>query len=124
MNYFLGSIPFNLQDTMQLIYDISEGHIDFSRMDVSVKLREFVETLVEKSPEDRYPSAKKALEALIDALDLPETIETQAIRDSFLQAATFVGREEERRTLTTALNQLMKEEKGSAWIVGGESGVR
>ena len=118
-----GEYPFNLEDTMQLIYDISEQEIDVSRLDVNDKLSEFVRKLVGKSPEDRYPSAQKALEALNEAIDLPDKIETDAIRNSFLQAATFVGRVEERKTLTLALNQLMKEKTGSAWMIGGESGV-
>ncbi|MEM7539316.1 MAG: tetratricopeptide repeat protein, partial [Chloroflexota bacterium] len=49
-------------------------------------------------------------------------LETPAIRESYLQAATFVGRETEMTQLQCALAKA-KEGAGSAWLVGGESGV-
>ncbi|MCB0000179.1 MAG: AAA family ATPase, partial [Anaerolineales bacterium] len=48
--------------------------------------------------------------------------ESQAIRESYLQAATFVGRDGEMLLLTTAMNQA-KAGQGAAWLLGGESGV-
>jgi predicted ATPase len=55
-------------------------------------------------------------------MDQPIPRETEAIRESFLQAARFVGRERELALLSDALLQAM-EGKGSAWLIGGESGV-
>jgi hypothetical protein len=45
-----------------------------------------------------------------------------AIRESFLQAAAFVARDSELATLQGALDDMMRT-CGSAWLVGGESGV-
>jgi tetratricopeptide (TPR) repeat protein len=49
-------------------------------------------------------------------------IETGAIRESYLQAAEFIGREAEFGQLVEAL-VAAKRNQGSAWLVGGESGV-
>ncbi|VAW38131.1 hypothetical protein MNBD_CHLOROFLEXI01-4828, partial [hydrothermal vent metagenome] len=48
--------------------------------------------------------------------------ESIAIRESYLQAATFVGRQAEKDRLSKALEQA-KSDSGSAWLVSGESGV-
>lgn len=49
--------------------------------------------------------------------------ERSAIGESFLQAATFVGRQTELAQLTAAFNAV-KQGKGSAWLVGGEKRAR
>jgi eukaryotic-like serine/threonine-protein kinase len=48
--------------------------------------------------------------------------ESASIRESYLQAAAFTGRDTEFNQLTLALSAA-KEGKGSAWLIGGESGV-
>src|SRR5690606_19532390 len=48
--------------------------------------------------------------------------ETAAIRESFLQSAQFVGRDAELKELTNALKEAIAS-RGSAWLIGGESGV-
>ncbi|MCA9997098.1 MAG: tetratricopeptide repeat protein, partial [Anaerolineales bacterium] len=79
-------------------------------------------TLLAKQPTDRYTSAKQVIAALYHALGQRVPGETAVIRESYLQAATFVGRETEMVQLTAALNQAAKG-SGSAWLIGGESGV-
>ncbi|HRF98127.1 MAG TPA: AAA family ATPase, partial [Aggregatilineales bacterium] len=49
-------------------------------------------------------------------------IETHGTRESFLQSAQFVGRNDEMNTLSNAFINAITGQ-GSAWLVGGESGV-
>lgn len=77
--------------------------------------------LLEKEPTLRYPSAEAVIGDFCAVLGqpLPESV---AIRESFLQAATFVGRTLEMAQLTGALTKALQGQ-GSAWLIGGESGV-
>ena len=78
--------------------------------------------LLAHRPEDRPRSAREAIVALCDATGQPAPKETREIRDSYLQAAQFVGREPEMATLTTALDEAIAG-RGGTWLLGGESGV-
>lgn len=118
-----GRYPFQLTDTMQLIYDITDGSIDMSVLDVDDAIQDILSRLLAKSPADRFPNAQAALRALSNTLGLPNIIETEAIRESYLQASNFIGREAERKTLIDALTALTKSQQGTAWLIGGESGV-
>ncbi|MEM7531570.1 MAG: BREX system ATP-binding domain-containing protein [Chloroflexota bacterium] len=88
------------------------------------RLHPLVHQLLAKTPERRFGSANDVLLALSKALDTPHSavVETTAIRESYLQAATFVGREQEMTQLLQALDATRKGQ-GSAWLIGGESGV-
>ncbi|MEZ4591180.1 MAG: AAA family ATPase [Chloroflexota bacterium] len=89
---------------------------------VDERIRPFLHQLLAKTPQDRFATAPEALLALAEALDQPAPPETAAIRESYLQAAKFVGREAEMAQLTAALTQAASG-NGSAWLIGGESGV-
>jgi predicted ATPase/tRNA A-37 threonylcarbamoyl transferase component Bud32 len=78
--------------------------------------------LMTKVPEQRYPSAEDVIAALALASGRPAVTETAAIRESFLQAAAFVGREQEMSLLRGNLDAAIAG-RGSSWLVGGESGV-
>ncbi|MEM7032622.1 MAG: tetratricopeptide repeat protein, partial [Chloroflexota bacterium] len=78
--------------------------------------------LLSKDPTIRYPSAEATIEAFSRAVNQPVPHESRAIRESFLQAAQFVGREAELGQLIKALDNAI-EGHGSSWLVGGESGV-
>ena len=78
--------------------------------------------LLAKDPGRRFPSSELALAALTSTVPTPDRAEPEAVRESFLQAATFVGREQELAQLTRALAAGARGE-GSAWLIGGESGV-
>lgn len=78
--------------------------------------------LLIKQPALRYASANSVISDLCAVLGQPPPPESTAIRESFLQAATFVGREQELAALTGALAQALQGH-GSAWLIGGESGV-
>lgn len=90
-------------------------------------LRGIIGRLLQKDPAERYHDAYALINELCAAVGIASPQESAAIRESFLQAATFVGREHELSQLTHALNALNPDgnEKavGAAWLVGGESGV-
>jgi tetratricopeptide (TPR) repeat protein len=87
------------------------------------KLARVLRQLLAFEPRDRFQSADEAITALREAtgLSLPE--ETAITRESFLQAARFVGRERELALFDQALMEAEHREQGHAWLVAGESGV-
>lgn len=78
--------------------------------------------LLKRAPGERYPDALAVLRALSAATGLPLAEETAATRESFLLAATLVGREQEISRLRAALHDA-KSGRGATWLVGGESGI-
>jgi len=78
--------------------------------------------LLARNPEDRYPSARAVIEDLSAAIGEPPPAETTAIRESFLQAAEFVGRETEIGEFRKLLHAL-DAGRGGTVLIGGESGV-
>lgn len=85
-------------------------------------LAAIVGKLLSKDPQYRYTDATSVIHDLCLALDQPLPEETIAVRESFLQAARFIGREVELEQLTLALDEMVAG-KGSTWLIGGESGV-
>lgn len=119
---FSGQHPFNIQSPVTLIEEIIGKVPDVNSLDVEEELTLIISRLMNKQPEDRYRSAADVITALLKAVDRPVTTENSDIRESFLQAAQFVGRDTELKRLTDALRAALKN-GGSAWLVGGESGV-
>src|SRR5262249_42683909 len=92
---------------------------------IAIKNRTIAATLLRllaKLPTDRYQTAEQAIVALSEAIGQAVPAESVAIRESFLQAARFVGRETELKRLVDTLHQA-KAKHGGAWLIGGESGV-
>lgn len=79
--------------------------------------------LLHKLPASRPQDASAVIATLCDAINRPRPVETHAIRESFLSAASFVGRTEELSALRGGLEALNENEHGSFWLLGGESGV-
>lgn len=125
---FTGQPPFQSTDPQQLLMEILEVDPDLTPLDgltpVGARrtLPAILLRLLSKQPALRYPSAEAVIVDLYAVLNQPPPPESVAIRESFLQAATFVGREQELAQLTTALEQALQGQ-GSAWLIGGESGV-
>jgi predicted ATPase len=119
---FTGRHPFPSENAAVLVQHILTSEIDVSGVDVDAPVRAVLGRLLARSPEARFQSAEAAASALAQAAGLPMPEETRAIRDSFLQAAQFVGRERELRQLTDALDETLVGQ-GSVWLVSGESGV-
>ncbi len=78
--------------------------------------------LLEKDAHSRYQTADEVIQAICNVLGRPFPDDV-AIRESYLQAAKFVGREAEISQLRSALEQTVKEKCGSSFLIGGESGV-
>ncbi|NWF69857.1 MAG: protein kinase [Chloroflexi bacterium] len=105
-----------------MIVDILYNLPDVAALDVEESLALIIARLLAKSPDARYDDAHELIEALCAATNQPIPQETIAIRDSFLQAAQFVGREKELKVLKDALDAAIGGQ-GAVWLVGGESGV-
>ena len=89
---------------------------------VSDGLAGVIGRLMAKDPSARYQDAHAAMIALCEAAGIPVPREDDAIRDSFLKASAFVGREVELGSLIQTLETL-EHGTGAAWLIGGESGV-
>jgi hypothetical protein len=75
-----------------------------------------------KAPSDRPATANAFLEQLSTAMGIPVASDPAFARESYLMAARFTGREKELGVLRSAL-EAARANRGSAWLVGGESGV-
>jgi tRNA A-37 threonylcarbamoyl transferase component Bud32/tetratricopeptide (TPR) repeat protein len=89
---------------------------------VDPRLEPILAQLLAKDPADRFADAGAVVAAMAAALRKPLSLETVASRESFLQAAAFVGRDGELRALTEALARASTGH-GATWLVAGESGV-
>jgi len=117
-----GRHPFEINDVSRLINQILNEAPETIGLPVNADVALVLERLLAKKPGARFPDAMTAILALSEAVGEPPPSETSAIREGFLQSALFVGREYELNVLARALD-MAQEGKGSAWLVGGESGV-
>ena len=120
---FTGHFPYNRSNIGVLAVEIMNKAVDLAGLDGSV--RPVVERLLAKDPDERYRRARQVLDDLCNecgAASLLPQMETTELRESFLQAAEFVGREAELAQLTGALADAIGGQ-GSLWLIGGESGV-
>lgn len=122
-NLFAGRNPFEDPDTVSVFDRILRVMPDCSVMDAPGAVRDVVERLLAKEVADRYTKAREVIRDLSAAIDQPVPIETEATRESFLQAARFVGRKQELGRLMGALANAREAGVGSTWLVAGESGV-
>ncbi|MCL4249014.1 MAG: protein kinase [Anaerolineae bacterium] len=118
---FFGKQPFGGDSLDELIDNILTSPVDFSGSEVAPPVVAVIRKLLARSPQDRYSTAHEALSD-VTAVTGGSPVETAAIRESFLQAAEFVGRDFELSQLSRALSETIAG-KGSAWLVGGESGI-
>jgi eukaryotic-like serine/threonine-protein kinase len=86
-------------------------------------LPDILARLLAKQPAYRYQSAEAVIQAFCAAVALPLPEETTAIRESFLQGATFIGRQEELAQLTQGLRSILDDKRGTTWLIAGESGI-
>ncbi|RMG69472.1 MAG: hypothetical protein D6711_19300 [Chloroflexi bacterium] len=117
---FTGEHPFVTDRASKLVHDIMQAPVDFKALDDS-PLGQIIQRLLQKNPIDRYQNVEELLHDLYAVLG--ETyVQSSAVRESFLQAAAFVGRDGELKLLMDALTRSMRG-VGSAWLIGGEAGV-
>mgnify|MGYP005836020553 CR=1 FL=1 len=117
---FVGEHPFEDTNRQELLNNILSHFPDLQRLEAS--LRPILYRLLQKDPKLRYRNAAEVIDALRSAQNITQQTETPAARESFLQAARLVGREAEREQLSDALGNAIRE-RGSVWLLGGESGV-
>jgi eukaryotic-like serine/threonine-protein kinase len=115
----LGRSPFSRDSVVRLLTEIMTQAIDFGGL--SAEASEWLVRLLDKDPGQRPASAYDAMLALYKVRQLPIPEDDQAIRESFLQASTFVGRDAELTQLTDALQVI--DAQNAFFLVGGESGV-
>lgn len=114
-----GQHPFRGKSIAHTITRIMNDDLDFASLDVDEKIQGILSGLLARVPSQRFATVEAVLSRLSDKR---KTLETTRIRDSFLKAAEFVGRKTELAQLGDALKQ-SQAGKGSAWLIGGESGV-
>lgn len=124
---FTGRHPFDIQDYTRLIDAILTQPPDLSPIKTlpiadPLALAMLLERLLLKDPKARYPHAYAVIADLCAAMKQPPPPETTAMRESFLQAARFVGRGGEMSLLARSLTEAVKGQ-GALWLIGGESGV-
>ncbi|MDZ4765959.1 MAG: protein kinase [Chloroflexota bacterium] len=90
--------------------------------DSPYQLVNIINRLVAKTPSDRYTAPERAISELCHAIGEEPPPQSRDTRESFLQAAMFVGREREFASLSGALDTMLGG-RGGMWLIGGESGV-
>ncbi|HSP80192.1 MAG TPA: protein kinase, partial [Myxococcaceae bacterium] len=117
-----GRHPFDTSSRAALLRGVLGRAPDLSALRGGPRLAQVVGQLLAKEPSARYEHATDVIAALSSAMERPLTLETAATRESFLQAAQLVGRQQELAQLQAELMGALQG-RGSAWLVGGESGV-
>lgn len=123
--YALGGIAYEILTGTPLVRGrpAFEQRPDMQPLDVLGALGEIVRVLLSPDPaQRRFSDANQLIAAFAAAAGCEVPAETSAQRESYLKAAPLVGRKSELALLTTALEGAFKG-RGSAWLVGGESGV-
>lgn len=115
----VGQHPFEAKTIGERIMKIMTHTPDFSA--IPDNFVPWLQTILEKDPANRFPTSYDAMVEFYDAVGIEMPAETQHIRESFLQASEFVGRDSELKQLTDALGTINT--KNAFLLVGGESGV-
>ncbi len=90
--------------------------------EIPALLRPILTKLLAPQISDRYANANDVLRDLSAAVTFELPVETVATRESFLRATMLVGRDAELSALKLAIENT-RHGTGSAFLVGGESGV-
>ncbi len=115
-----GKHPFAAKGVGAMIHQILSAEPDLSAF--VPPLAAVIKRLLSKKPEQRYSNPIEVIEALCLATDRPIPKESLPLRESFLQASSFIGRDNELKNLREALKSAL-DGSGSVWLVGGESGI-
>ncbi|MEL6269561.1 MAG: tetratricopeptide repeat protein, partial [Chloroflexota bacterium] len=117
----VGKHPFNTSSIATLIHEVTMKTPDVTSLPVEDDMQNIIAKLLEKKPVSRYRNADMVMADIAAAMGFTLPADGE-IRESYLRAATFVGREAELAHLTVAMETAIGG-KGSVWLVGGESGV-
>lgn len=118
----LGRLPFPQQKMEELIAAVLDQEPDLADGTLPKPIAEVVRRLLVKDPAARLAKAELAIAAFSEAIGRPPPTETAIVRESFLQSARFIGRDQELRELRRVLTAVTNG-RGAAWLMGGESGV-
>jgi eukaryotic-like serine/threonine-protein kinase len=118
-----GRYPFDQSSTSNLLQQILNSPPDLSQLgDLPIDLVDAIASLLDKDRAQRCSRASDAIE-MLRPFAIKEDVEAaREIQESYLQAARFVGRETEISLLKNGLLSSI-DGRGSAWLIGGESGV-
>lgn len=117
-----GQFPYRQDNLATMMHDVLSKPVDAADYDLTGDLANVVNQLLTKSPGARYHDAGQVIHDLCAATGSALPPETVQIRESFLRAAKFVGREKEMAALTDLLKAAAAGQ-GALLLIGGESGV-
>lgn len=117
-----GHYPYQHETITDLINQVLHTVPDVNLLDVDENVRDVIEKLLRKNPSERIQTAEAVIATLQRSSSRPTQVITEDIRESYLQAARFVGRDQEMKTLKEALAQV-RTGTSSSWLITGESGV-
>lgn len=118
----VGEHPILKDDTTDFIEQLLTQDPDTSKLPADLPLTPIIRKLIARKVDSRYAHPDDVLRELSQLGGVAISSETHLTRESYLQAAQFVGREAEMTVLSNALVDAIAQH-GSAWLVGGESGV-
>jgi len=118
---FAGHHPFNKQNMATLLSQILAQEPDFQIFDDEIQT--IVRPLLAKDPTDRPEKARDVLAQLYNIHQTAtQSSNHEQIRESYLQAAPFVGREQIMEQLQTGWHQV-KTGGNQFFLIGGEAGI-
>lgn len=115
-----GHHPFDSSSPTNLLISLFNDEADLSGMDEEIS--EVVARLLSKDTATRYTNALDVIRDLCNAAGIELAPESKAHRESFLQAAAFVGRDYEYQCLADALKTAANG-TSQLWLIGGEAGA-
>lgn len=119
---FIGQHPFASVRPVDRAFEMQRAVLPRPGDPVDARLRPVLSKLLHAQASERYGTAAAAIADLGEAVGHALAAETVATRESFLQAAPFVGRQEELGTLRAGLAEA-RAGRGASWLIAGESGV-
>lgn len=117
-----GEHPFSIRQASRLVQEVLSLMPSVHAMDVPHELGYVFWRLLAKDPLERFVAATDVIRAINEAGVGQYPIESSAGRESYLQAARLVSREQEVAQLSEALHNA-SQQRGQLIVIGGESGV-
>jgi serine/threonine protein kinase len=117
-----GQHPFADLGDHELVAAVRRGHIPALPETLPETLQQLIVQLLHRDPEQRPRSARQALAELSQVPGVALPPESSTVRDSYLQASRFIGRQHELTVLSDAM-EAARGGQGGTFLVAGESGV-
>jgi len=120
---FSGEYPYDTKTMSVLLKDILTRIPDTTQLQVEPLVHIALNQMLSKDADDRPTYATQAISLFREANGEENVTDDEETRESFLQAARFVGRDGEMEQLSQAIQLTRTEQQGGLWLIGGESGV-